>query len=74
MTKRFIPQVGSNNTIKLYDAVSGQLYRVINVDGNIISQPICLDNEMYVTVKQGSTSVIKYYNLPTGNLKKIQPI
>jgi hypothetical protein len=38
-TKKFIAQQGSNSTVKLYDAGTGQLYRVITVGGNIVSQP-----------------------------------
>lgn len=74
MAKKFIPQLSSNNTIKLYDASTGQLHRIINVDGDIISQPICTDDELYVTVKRGAFSSIKFYSLPNGNLKKTQPI
>lgn len=74
MTKKFIPQIGSNNTVKLFDASTGQLYRVVNVSGNIASQPICTENEMYVTVQQGEGSVIKFFSLPGCGLKKIQPV
>jgi len=74
MTKKFIPQLGSNNTIKIFDAATGQLHRIITVDGNIVSQPICLENELYVTTKKGGASTIRFYGLPNGNLKKIQPI
>lgn len=74
MTKKFIPQIGSNNTVKLFDASSGQLYRVISVEGQIISQPICVENEMYITVKRGDHTSIKFYSLPTGSLKKTQPL
>lgn len=74
MTKKFIPQIGSNNTVKLFDASSGQLYKVISVDGQIISQPMCVENEMYVTVKRGDHTSMKFYSLPTGSLKKTQPL
>jgi len=73
-TKKFIPALGNNNTVKLFDAITGQLHRIINVDGDIVSQPICLENEMYVTVKQGSFNMVKYYSLPGGSLKKTQPL
>jgi hypothetical protein len=74
MKRKFVPQVGSNNTVKLFDVETGQLYRVISVDGEISSQPICLENEMYVTVKNGVQSSIKYYSLPGGGLKRVQPL
>jgi hypothetical protein len=74
MTKKFIPQIGSNNTIKLFDASTGQLHRVISVDGEIISQPVCVESEMYVTVKRGEHTSVKFYSLPNGGLKKTQPL
>jgi hypothetical protein len=73
-TKKFIPSIGDNNTVKIYNATTGQLHRIINVEGNIISQPICLDNEMYVTIKRGNFTTINYYTLPGGSLKKTQPL
>lgn len=72
--KKFVTALGSNNTVKLFDAETGQLHRIINIDGNIISQPICLENEMYVTVQKGNTSMIQYYALSSGSLKKTQPL
>lgn len=74
MKKQLIPQIGSNNTIKLFDAETGSLYRIINVEGTITSQPICTEGEMFVTVSNGSTSVIKFFSLPGGGLKKIVPV
>jgi len=74
MTKRFIPQIGNHNTVKLFDASTGQLYRVISVDGEIISQPVCVESEMYVTVKRGEHTSVKFYSLPNGSLKKTQPL
>lgn len=74
MTKKLIAQMGSNNTVKVYDAATGQLHRIINVDGEITSPPICLESEMYVTVKRAGGSSIYYYNLPTGSLKRVQSI
>jgi hypothetical protein len=74
MTKKFIPQIGNQNTVKLFDASTGQLHRVVSVDGEIISQPICVENEMYVTVKRGEHKMIKFFSLPSGSLKKTQPL
>jgi len=74
MNKRFIPQIVNNNSIKLFDASTGQLYRVISVDGEIISQPVCVESEMYVTVKRGEHTSVKFYSLPNGGLKKTQPL
>lgn len=74
MTKQFIPQIGSNNTIKLFDATTGQLHRIISVEGDIISQPICNNSELYVTVKRGQHTSMKFYTVPNGSLKKTQPL
>lgn len=75
MKKRFIPQIGNNNTVKIFDASTGQLYKIINVGGEIISQPICLETELYVTIKgSNGKSLIKYFNLPSGSLKRVQSV
>lgn len=74
MKKRLIPQLCSNNTVKIFNAETGQLHRVVNVDGDIISGPFPLEDEMYVTVKRGSGSATVYYSLANGSLKRIQPI
>ncbi len=74
MKKRFIPQLSSNNTVKIFNIETGQLHRVVNIEGEIISGPFPLEDEMYVTVKRGTGSAAAYYSLATGTLKKIQPI
>lgn len=71
-TKKFIPQIGPQNTIKIFDAISGQLHKIINVGGEIVSQPVCLESEMYVSVKSGNSNLIKFFSLPSCSLKKIQ--
>ena len=69
MTKKFIASTGPNNTIKLFEAETGQLYRMINVGETISSQPIATDNEVFVTVTTSSgQQQIKYFGLPGGNL------
>lgn len=74
MTKKFIAQPGANNTVRLFDANTGQLYKIINIDGEIASPPICLESEMYVSVKRAGGTSIHYYNLPTGSLKRVQSV
>lgn len=75
MKRKFIPQIGDNNTIKLFEASTGQLYKIVNAGGEITSQPICLETEMYVTIKgPGGKSLIKYFNLPSGSLKRVQSV
>ena len=74
MTKKFTAQFGSNNTVRVYDATSGSLHRIINVDGKIVSQPIIMENELSVTVQNGVFNTIKIYNVNNGSLKKSIPI
>jgi hypothetical protein len=74
MKKRFIPQLGSNNTVKIFNVETGQLHRVVNIEGEIISGPFPIEDEMYVTVKRGTGAAAVYYSLANGSLKKIQPI
>ena len=66
MKKRFIPQLSSNNTVKIFNIETGQLHR--------ISGPFPLEEEMYITIKKGSGTAVVYYSLASGSLKKIQPI
>jgi len=74
MKNKFIAQAGSGNTVRVYDTTTGALYRTINVDGIIISQPIMMECEMTVTVQCGIAKIIKLYNVSTGSLKKSMPI
>jgi effector-binding domain-containing protein len=69
MRKKFIAQTGPNNTIKLFEAETGRLYRMISVGENISSQPICTENEVFVsTTTPSGKQQIKYFALPGGNL------
>ena len=52
-TKQFIAQQGSNTTVKIFEAGTGSLYRVITVGGNIVSQPYISGHIMTVTVESG---------------------
>ena len=73
MTKKFIAQTGSNNTVKIYNADTGTLHKIINVDGNIVSAPIIMENEVSVSVIQGNVTSNKIYNLSSGGLKRTIP-
>jgi hypothetical protein len=71
MRKKFIPSVAGKNTIKLFDAETGQLYRQFNTGGTISGQPIVTESEIYVEITEsGNNKVIKYYSLPNCGLKK----
>lgn len=75
MKKRFIPSVSGANMLKLFDAETGQLYRMINTgNGKITGQPIVSESEVYVEVTDMSGRYIKYYGLPHGGLIRTVPI
>lgn len=72
-TKKFLAQIGSLNTVKIFDAETGHLLRVINCDGTITSSPYCVDSTMTVTVMKGTTSSVVMYTLPSGGIKNTIP-
>ena len=73
--RQFIAQQGSGTTVKIYDASTGRLYRVITVSGNIVSQPYVAGNIMTVTVEtSGGKKQVKTYSLPHGSLKTTVPV
>jgi hypothetical protein len=68
--KRFIAQQSGINNIKIFNAETGQLYKIINTVEQIVSPPICTEQEMYVSVKTSDNKqIIHYYNIPSFNLK-----
>ena len=69
MTKKFIAQIGNNNSIKVFDANTGSLYRIIAVNGQLTTPPIVVENDLTVTVQTASGQVTKIYNVSTGSLK-----
>ena len=74
-TKQFIAQQGSNSTVKIFEAGTGKLYRVITVGGNIVSQPYMSGNLMTVTVESsGGKKQVKTFSLPGGGLKSTIPV
>tara|TARA_R100001591_G_scaffold110531_2_gene121526 strand:+ start:1581 stop:1814 length:234 start_codon:yes stop_codon:yes gene_type:complete len=74
-TKQFIAQQGSNSTVKIFEAGTGQLYRVITVGGNIVSQPYMSGNLMTVTVEStNGKKQVKTFSLPGGGLKTTVPV
>ena len=73
-TKQFIAQQGSNSTVKIFEASTGQLYRVITVGGNIVSQPYVSGNVMTVTVETSGKKHVKTYSLPHGGLRSTIPV
>lgn len=73
--KRFIAQQGSSTTVKVFLAETGQLYRVIDVGGDIVSTPQCTETEMVVQIKdKGGKNSIKYFTVPGFNIKQVVSI
>jgi len=73
-TKQFIAQQGSTTTVKIFDASTGQLFRVITVGGNIVSQPYASGHLMTVTVENSGKRFAKTFSLPHGGLKTVVPL
>ena len=73
-TKQFIAQQGSNSTVKIFEAGTGQLYRVITVGGNIVSQPYIAGHILTVTVEAAGKKHVKTFALPHGSLKTSIPV
>jgi len=72
--KIFTAQLGSGNTIKVFDAETGQLHRIISTGGNVISSPIVVGDTITVTVSEGGLNVMKIFTLPNGGLQSVTAI
>jgi len=70
----FTAQLGSGNTIKVFDAETGQLHRIISTCCNVISSPIVVGDTITVTVLEGGLNVMKIFTLPNGGLKSVTAI
>jgi len=69
--RKFIPTPYGTRTIRVFDAATGQLYKIINTGGNISGQPICNEKEMYVQVEKAGKQFLEYYKLPTVSLSRV---
>jgi len=73
-TKTFTVQQGSANTVKVFDAQTGSLYRIIATGGNIVSSPVASGNTVSVTVEIGGKRFAKTFTLPHGGLTSTMPL
>ena len=73
-TKQSIAQQGSKSTVKIFEASTGQLYRVITVGGNIVSQPYVAGHTLTVTTETAGKKQMKTFSLPHGSLKTTVPV
>ena len=67
-TKKFLASVTPNNSIRVYDAISHQLHRIISVDGTISSQPTTNGNVLSVNIQKDNQQFTHNFALPNGNL------
>mgnify|MGYP003665184641 FL=1 len=72
--RQFIAQQGSNFTVKIFEASTGQLYRVITVGGSIVSQPYVAGHILTVTTETAGRKQVKTFSLPHGSLKTTIPV
>lgn len=69
MTKKFTAQTGSATQVKVFDAATGQLFKIINVGGTITGQPVVSESEMTVAIRSSNKNFMKTFKLPSGSLK-----
>jgi len=72
--RRFIPTQQGEKSIRVFDATTGQLYKIITVGGKITGQPICTETELYVQIEKGNKQFLEYYKLPSVSLTRVIPI
>jgi|DEB0MinimDraft_12_1074336.scaffolds.fasta_scaffold200208_2 hypothetical protein len=70
-TKTFTVSLASNNKVKVYNAMTGSIHRIVQLPGgsNIISGPVVFDSGFSVTVKQGTGTYMITYGFPLCNIK-----
>jgi hypothetical protein len=66
--KKFLVSAINSNSVKVYDAVSQQLHRIIHIEGTINSQPISNGSTMEVIVLKEQAQYKQVYALPNGNI------
>lgn len=73
-SKKFLASAINHNSIRVYDAISHQVHRVISIDGTISSQPITEGNMLVVLVEKENQKFKHTYGLPHGNLIDSRPV
>lgn len=72
--KRFTVSTGPNNTIKLYDAVTGELFRTFPAGGQLINQPVIIDQQVVCEVKINNQPLMRYFSATSGSLIRSIPL
>ena len=69
--KVFTATMASNNSIKVYDAMTGSIHRIVTLPGGsqIVSGPVVFGDGFSVSVKQGASTWMITYGFPLCNLK-----
>ena len=73
-TKKFTVSSGPNNSIKIFDAETGSLYRTFPAGGTLINQPIVSESQVVCEVKVNNQAMMKYFSLPSCSLVRSIPI
>lgn len=68
--RKFIAHIGNNNTIKIFVSETGQLFRVLTIQGKVTTPPVCTDTELTVGVKTPTGDQMLTYSIPSFSLKK----
>jgi len=67
----FTVAVGPGNSINVYNAMTGSIYRVVTLPGgsSVVSPPVVFGSGFSVTIKEGSGTFMLTYAFPLCNIK-----
>jgi hypothetical protein len=67
----FTVALGPGNSINVYDAMTGSIYRTVTLSGGsqVVSSPVVFGNGFSVTVKENGGTYMHIYGLPLCNIK-----
>lgn len=71
MKNTFTVSLRSLRTFGVHDALTGQLLRIITVDGDIVGTPNASGSIGTINVKKGSVNKTYIYNLESGKIANI---
>lgn len=62
---------GPGNSINVYDATSGSIYRRVTIPGgsHVVSGPVVFSDGFSITIKEGSSTYLYTYSFPLCNVK-----
>lgn len=70
-TKTFTVAPASPNRINIYDAMTGNLYKVITLPtgSQIVTSPVVFGDGFSITIKEPSGTYMTTYGFPTCNIR-----